>query len=129
MDFLVRSSSCVSIFTITIMSIEQYFALVRPLSRTITMRRTWYMIGAVWIVSTLMSMGPVLGWGHFEYNSSTLSCGVAYPRSTSEKLYLLFLVVIAYAIPLLIMAYAYIRIFFHGSQAHRQNCKVLQGRA
>lgn len=103
---------CVSIFTITIMSIEQYFALVKPLSRTITMRRAWYMIGAVWIGSTLLSLGPVLGWGHFAYNSSTLSCGVAYPRSTSDKLYLLFLVVIAYAIPVLILAYAYIRIFF-----------------
>lgn len=101
---------CVSIFTLTIMSIEQYYSLVKPLSRTITIRRAWYMIAAAWILSTLLSMGPEVGWGHFAYNSSTLSCGVAFPRSTLEKMYLLFLVLIAFVITLLIMAYAYIRI-------------------
>ena len=101
---------CVSIFTLTIMSIEQYYSLVKPLSRTITIRRAWYMIAAAWILSTLLSVGPEVGWGHFEYNSSTLSCGVAFPRSTLEKMYLLFLVLIAFVITLLIMAYAYIRI-------------------
>lgn len=103
---------CVSIFTLTIMSIEQYYTLVKPLSRKITIRRAWYMITAVWVLSTLLSMGPVVGWGHFAYNSSTLACGVAYPRSTSDRLYLLILVLIAYVITLLIMAYAYIRILF-----------------
>lgn len=103
---------CVSIFTLTIMSIEQYYALVKPLARAITIRRARYMIGLVWIASTLVSMGPVLGWGHFAYNSSTLSCGVAYPRTTLERLYLLFLVLVAYVITLLIMTIAYIRIFF-----------------
>lgn len=101
---------CVSIFTLTIMSIEQYYSLVKPLSRTITIRRAWYMIAAAWILSTLLSIGPEVGWGHFAYNSSTLSCGVAFPRSTLEKMYLLFLVLIAFVITLLIMAYAYIRI-------------------
>lgn len=101
---------CVSIFTLTIMSIEQYYSLVKPLSRAITIRRAWYMIAAAWILSTILSIGPEVGWGHFEYNSSTLSCGVAFPRSTLEKMYLLFLVLIAFVITLLIMAYAYIRI-------------------
>ena len=101
---------CVSIFTLTIMSIEQYYSLVKPLSRTITIRRAWYMIASAWILSTILSIGPEVGWGHFEYNSSTLSCGVAFPRSTLEKMYLLFLVLIAFVITLLIMAYAYIRI-------------------
>lgn len=103
---------CVSIFTLTIMSIEQYYALVKPLARTITIRRARYMIALVWILSTLLSMGPVVGWGHFAYNPSTLSCGVAYPRTTFERLYLLFLVLVAFVITLLIMTIAYIRIFF-----------------
>lgn len=103
---------CGSIFTLTMMSIEQYYTLVKPLSRTITIRRAWYMIASVWTLSTLLSLGPALGWGHFAYNSSTLACGVAYPQSTSERLYLLFLVLIAYVTTLLIMAYAYIRILF-----------------
>lgn len=103
---------CLSIFTLTIMSIEQFYALVKPLSRTITIRRAWYMIAFVWIFSTVLSLGPVLGWGHFAYNSSTLACGVAYPRSTSERIYLLFLVLVAFVITLLIMAVAFIRIFF-----------------
>lgn len=103
---------CISIFTLTIMSIEQYYTLVKPLSRAITIRRAWYMIATVWIFATLVSLGPVLGWGHFAYNSRTLACGVGYPRTTSERLYLLFLVLVAYMITMLIMAFAYIRIFF-----------------
>lgn len=103
---------CISIFTLTVMSIEQYYTLVKPLSRTITIRRAWYMIASVWIFATLLSLGPVLGWGHFAYNSSTLACGVAYPRTTLERLYLLFLVLVAYVITMSIMTFAYIRIFF-----------------
>ncbi|XP_068743562.1 neuropeptide FF receptor 2-like [Montipora capricornis] len=103
---------CVSIFTLTIMSIEQYQALVRPLSRSITIKRAWYMIASMWIISAMLSMGPLLGWGHFDYNSTTLSCGVAYPVSTFDRLYLLILVLLAYVIPLLSMAYAYMRILF-----------------
>lgn len=37
---------CGSIFTLTMMSIEQYYTLVKPLSRTITIRRAWYMIAS-----------------------------------------------------------------------------------
>ena len=118
---------CASIFTLTIMSIEQYYTLVKPLARTITIQRAWYMIASVWIVSTLLSLGPVLGWGHFAYNSSTLACGVAYPRSTSERLYLLFLVLIAYVTTLLIMAYAYIRILFAVRKHTQRIAKYTKG--
>ncbi|XP_001629619.2 octopamine receptor 1 [Nematostella vectensis] len=102
---------CVSIFTLTIMSIEQYYALVRPLSRAITIRRAWGMMFAVWALSAVISIEPIFGWGHFDYNSSTLSCGVAFPRRLSERLYLFLLVMIAFVTPLFIMGYAYIRIF------------------
>lgn len=101
---------CASIFTLTVMSVEQYYALVRPLSRTITIQRARWMTISVWLLSAMLSMGPILGWGHFDYNSTTLSCGVAYPESTSDRLYLLTLLLIAYVIPLLSMAYVYIRI-------------------
>lgn len=102
---------CASIFTLTIMSIEQYFALVKPLARAITIRRARGMILSVWVFSAFISMGPALGWGHFDFNSSTLACGVAYPRFTFERLYLLFLVFVAFVIPLLIMGFAFVCIF------------------
>lgn len=102
---------CVSIFTLTIMSIEQYHALVKPLSRAITIRRAWYMIGLVWFLSVLVSIQPIFGWGHFSFNSSTLACGVGFPKRVFERLYLLLLVLLAFVTPLLIMGYAYIKIF------------------
>ncbi|XP_031557927.1 rhodopsin, GQ-coupled-like [Actinia tenebrosa] len=102
---------CVSIFTLTIMSIEQYHALVKPLSRAINIRRAWYMIALVWSLSVLVSIQPIFGWGHFSFNSSTLACGVSFPKRVTERLYLLLLVLLAFVTPLLIMGYAYIRIF------------------
>ena len=102
---------CGSIFTLTIMSIEQYYALVKPLSRAITIRRAWLMIAAVWGISVMVSILPVFGWGFFSYNSSTLACGVGFPRRLSDRLYLLLLVIIGFVSPLLIMGYAYIKIF------------------
>ena len=99
---------CGSIFTLTIMSIEQYYALVKPLARAITIRRAWCMIALVWTISVLISILPVFGWGFFSYNSSTLACGVGFPRRLSDRLYLLLIVIIAFVTPLLIMGFAYI---------------------
>ena len=125
--FLDSCFFCVSIFTLTVMSIEQYFALVKPMSRSITIQRAWYLIFSVWLLSTLLSVGPLVGWGHFAYNSSTLACGVGYPRSTSERLYLLFLVLIAFVSPLLIMAYAYLRILITVRQHTYRIAKYTKG--
>lgn len=102
---------CGSIFTLTIMSIEQYYALVKPLSRAITIRRAWLMITLVWTISIMVSILPVFGWGFFSYNSTTLACGVGFPRRLSDRLYLFLIVIIGFISPLLIMGYAYIRIF------------------
>lgn len=102
---------CISIFTLTIMSIEQYYALVKPLSRAITINRAWGMIIFVWSFSILVSIQPVFGWGFFSYNSSTLACGVGFPRRLSDRVYLLLIVIIAFVTPLIIMGYAFVKIF------------------
>ena len=101
---------CASLFTMAVMSIEQYYLLVKPLSRAITVRRAWYMMAAVWALSAVVSIGPLAGWGHFGYNSSTLACGIAFPKTPFERIYLLLLVLIAFVAPLIIMAYVYVRI-------------------
>ena len=118
---------CISIFTLTIMSIEQYYALVKPFARTITLRRARGMILAVWALAALLSMGPVFGWGHFAFNSTTLACGVAYPKSSVERLYLLFLVFLAFVSPLLIMGYAFVRIFVAVRQHSARIAKYTSG--
>lgn len=110
---------CASLFTMAVMSVEQYYLLVKPLSRVITVRRAWHIMAAVWALSALISIGPVIGWGHFGYNSSTLACGIAYPKTAFERLYLLMLVAIAFVTPLIVMAYVYVRILF-AVRAHSQ---------
>ena len=101
---------CASLFTMAVMSIEQYYLLVKPLSRAITVRRAWYIMAGVWTLAAVVSIGPLAGWGHFGYNSSTLACGISFPRSAFERIYLFLLVQIAFVVPLLIMGYVYLRI-------------------
>lgn len=117
---------CASLFTMAVMSIEQYYLLVKPLSRTMTVRRAWYMMAAVWALSAVVSIGPLAGWGHFGYNSSTLACGIAFPKTPFERIYLLLLVIIAFVAPLIIMAYVYVRILV-AVRSHSQRLAKYSG--
>lgn len=101
-----------TIFTHTTISIDRYLACVKPMHKVITRKKAALMIMGVWILSAVISLGPLLGWGRFDYNASTLQCGFGFPRNKFETLYMLLLAVIAFIIPICIMAFAYIRIYF-----------------
>ena len=101
-----------TIFTHTTISIDRYMACVKPMHKVITRKKATLMIMGVWILSAVISLGPLVGWGRFDYNASTLQCGFGFPRNKFETLYMLLLAVIAFIIPICIMTFAYIRIYF-----------------
>lgn len=102
---------CSTIFIHTVISIDRYFALVRPMKKFMTAKKAAIMILLVWAFSAVIVLGPFFGWGHMEFNPTTLQCGYGFPRSKYESLYIILLVIIAFVIPLIIMTALYIRIF------------------
>lgn len=102
---------CSTIFTHTVISIDRYFAIVHPMKKFMTTTKAFLMILAVWIFSVVIVMGPIFGWGHMEYNPTTLQCGYGFPRSKLESLYMVLLVLIAFVIPLITMTVLYVKLY------------------
>ncbi|KAL9967297.1 hypothetical protein ACROYT_G025495 [Oculina patagonica] len=102
---------CNTIFTHTAISVDRFFAVVKPLKKIMTRRKALFGILGIWFVSVAISLGPMLGWGRNDYNGSTLQCGFGFPRNRLESMYMICLAVFAFLLPIIIMSYAYIRIY------------------
>ena len=103
---------CNTIFTHTTIAIDRFFTVVKPMKKFMTRKKAFCALLAVWTLSIAISLGPLLGWGHNTYNASTLQCGFGFPRNKLESLYIICLVVCAFLLPILIMSYVYIRIYW-----------------
>lgn len=100
-----------TIFTHMIISIDKYFAVVKPMSRFMTAKKTGLLIAIVWATASVMSIIPLAGVSRFEYNPTTLICGVGFPKQRLDLLYLLLLAGLGFVVPLHFMGFAYIRVY------------------
>ncbi|XP_065053527.1 octopamine receptor Oamb-like [Rhopilema esculentum] len=101
-----------TIFTHTVISIDKFFAVVKPMSRAMTTKRTALLIAAVWVIAGVMSVAPLAGISRFEYNPTTLMCGIGFPITKLDLLYMLFLSGLGFMLPLILMGILYIRVYF-----------------
>ena len=105
-------SAC--IFTLLLISLDRYCAVMSPLHYTmrITTKRSTIMIAAVWLVSFVFAVPPVLGWNSISYQPNKYSCTILWrAHRPLDQSYNLFLATVCFAVPFLIMLWAYIRIF------------------
>lgn len=100
-----------TIFTHTMISVGKYFAVVKPFSRAMTIKRTKRIIFLIWFFAVLISVGPLFKFGRYSYGPTTLACGIGFPENKIEMLYLLTLVSIGFVLPNIIMAFVYINVF------------------
>ena len=101
-----------TIFTHMVISIDKYFAVVRPMNRFMTIKKTGLAIAIVWIAAAIMSVAPLGGVARFEYNPTTLTCGIGFPKRKLDLLYLVLLAGLGFIFPLCLMGAAYIRVYF-----------------
>ena len=102
---------CNTVFTHTAISIDRFFAVVKPMRKVMTRKKALSTILGVWVLSVVISLGPLFGWGENDYNASTLQCGFDFPENTKENLYILCLAFVAFLLPIVIMSYVYVRIY------------------
>ena len=102
---------CNAIFTHTMISIDRYLALVKPLKKIMTKKKAGLMIGSGWVLALAIGLAPLFGWGTISYNGSTMQCGPSFPKTAVEKLYILILALVGFIFPLAVMSCVYTRIY------------------
>ncbi|KAL4232120.1 alpha1-adrenergic receptor [Mactra antiquata] len=96
-----------SILTLCVISIDRYIGVTRPLqhSSIITKRRAGLIIVFVWLLSGVISVGPLIGWRESQ-DKQTNECTV-----TKQIGYVLFSVAGSFYIPTLIIIIVYVIIY------------------
>ncbi|KAK5978482.1 TachyKinin Receptor family [Trichostrongylus colubriformis] len=114
---------CASVFTMIVMSIDRYSAIVHPMRRRPGKRATVAVICLVWVFAVICGI-PAFLTSKLELNyfydgktlfADTLCLSDDYPDGTSEtstlaSLYNTFLITIQYVLPLFILSCAYYRV-------------------
>ncbi|KAK7087477.1 hypothetical protein V1264_021523 [Littorina saxatilis] len=103
-----------SIFTLAVISLDRYCAVVTPLHYTMRMtrRRCWAFIGGIWVASAVVSFPPVVGWNGFKFHVNKMICTVDWASPDPvDRYYTLFLVSLSFVLPLVAMLWTYSCIF------------------
>lgn len=132
--FLASQFLLYTIFIHTMLSIDKYYAVVKPLSRAMTVRRTWLSNFVLWTIATFMSLGPLIHIGEYNYNRTALICGVGFPKDRLDSTYMLILFAIGFIIPNIVNAIVYFRVFStvrqHTQRIHKtsvsSSCDVMK---
>lgn len=98
-----------SILNLCAIALDRYWAIHDPINyaQKRTLNRVLCMIMGVWVISTLISVPPLIGWNDWpETFDVNTPCEL-----TSEKGYVIYSASGSFFIPLIIMTVVYIRIF------------------
>ena len=92
--FLVRILYVNTFFHLCAVSYERYLAIVKDhltYDGRITAKRIVLSTIALWILPTIISHGPFLGWGAFEYKPIIYACGQRFDSETTFPFLLMFI--------------------------------------
>jgi len=128
--FVKELSVNVSILTLTVISVDRYHAIVRPLSPGWTGRKAYLIMTVVWAVSVVSSLPTVLAFRVVWIPDDALTpvaategtvpplkpfCHPLFPvlgGTDTSQLYVFYLVIVQYFLPLCVISVAYARIMY-----------------
>ena len=87
--FLERITYVNTILHLCAVSYERYRAIVKePLTYDgrITLKKVIISISVLWIIPTVIALGPFLGWGGYDYNPDLYACGQRWDSQTAFPL-------------------------------------------
>ncbi|EDO32903.1 predicted protein, partial [Nematostella vectensis] len=110
-----------SLFTLTAISVEKYFANVKPLYKVVTRRRAQLMVVSAWLGSLVFASLPLFGFTRYKYKKDMTQCGVQIPVTPGQMIHAILVFICGYTVPLGIMGFAYVEIF---KAARRHNHRL-----
>ncbi|XP_031631260.1 alpha-2Da adrenergic receptor [Contarinia nasturtii] len=117
MDVLLSTAS---IMNLCLISLDRYWSITKAVEylKTRTPARALVMIAAVWIMSALICIPPLLGWGVKRSEESLPQCELS-----DDLGYVLYSALGSFYIPSCIMVFVYIRIYFAAKARARRGIK------
>uniref|UniRef100_A0A8D3BNL6 Opsin 4a (melanopsin) n=1 Tax=Scophthalmus maximus TaxID=52904 RepID=A0A8D3BNL6_SCOMX len=103
-----------SMITLTVIAIDRYFVITRPLTSigVLSRKRALLALGAAWIYSLGWSLPPFFGWSAYVPEGLLTSCTWDYMTFTpSVRAYTMLLFIFVFFLPLFIIIYCYFCIF------------------
>nr|XP_057907947.1 melanopsin-A-like isoform X3 [Doryrhamphus excisus] len=103
-----------SMITLTVIAIDRYFVITRPLSSigVLSRKRALVILAAAWMYSLGWSLPPFFGWSAYVPEGLLTSCTWDYMTFTpSVRAYTMLLFIFVFFLPLLIIICCYIFIF------------------
>uniref|UniRef100_A0A669EFW5 Opsin 4 n=1 Tax=Oreochromis niloticus TaxID=8128 RepID=A0A669EFW5_ORENI len=103
-----------SMITMTVIAIDRYFVITRPLTSigVLSRKRAFLILVAAWAYSLGWSLPPFFGWSAYVPEGLMTSCTWDYMTFTpSVRAYTMLLFIFVFFLPLFIIIYCYIFIF------------------
>lgn len=116
-----------SILNLCIIALDRYWAIHDPLNyaRKRTIKRVLIMIAISWVLSGVISIPPLFGWGDSGsdnlYDFGTKSCTLS-----SDKGFVLYSACGSFYIPLFVMSFVYCKIYLATKRRLQQRTKAAQ---
>lgn len=105
----------VSVFTLAVISVDRYMAVLYPFKAGFSKKMAFLGIALIWIIGIASSFPEALYFS-FEYVYDVTNgglkpyCNILWPTKNFGKYYHLYLFIVQYLLPLLVINFSYIRI-------------------
>ncbi|XP_041065263.1 prolactin-releasing peptide receptor-like [Carcharodon carcharias] len=102
----------VSVFTLTVIAVDRYYATVHPLKRRLTIPSCAYLLAAIWLMACLLAAPALVHTYHVEFFHQDLTiCEEFWTGMEKPRLvYAYSTLVVTYVLPLSVISLSYLRI-------------------
>ncbi|XP_070538170.1 neuromedin-K receptor-like [Ptychodera flava] len=111
--FFQQVSVIVSVYTLIAIGIDRYFAVLYPLKVRVTKNRAKILFALIWLVSVLLAIvQTVFAKARKSYYGEKMFyiCTEWWPLDSAGLIYEIFMVMVTYFIPLLVLLFCYVRV-------------------
>lgn len=100
---------CVSIWSMCMIAFDRYNVIVKGMSGTpMTIKTATMKILFIWLIATLWTVTPMLGWSRYVPEGNLTACSIDYmTRDWNPRSYLIMYSLFVYYTPLFLICYSY----------------------